>query len=129
MPASRMPLEDQLSQGRLVCPASHESLSIEGDELVSAGGTRYHLSNGVPLLLADVEQAREYVARSGRMVAEYESAAPDAQTPGLLARLQNVLTRGGQDYRSERSEAAFGEISDALEPGSLSASRSAAVGR
>jgi Methyltransferase domain len=123
MSASRMPLEDQISQGRLVCPASGESLTVEGDHLVSARGTQYHLHDGVPLLLQDVEQAREYVARSGRMVAEYESAAPDAQAPGLLARLagraQAVLTRGGIDYRTERSEEAFREIFDAVEPGSL----------
>jgi SAM-dependent methyltransferase len=87
MSASRMPLEAQISQGRLVCPASRESLTVEGDHLVSAGGTQYYLHDGVPLLLEDVEQAREYVARSGRMVADYESAAPDAQAPGLLARL------------------------------------------
>ena len=57
------------------------------------------------------------------MVAEYESAAPDAQAPGLLARLagraQAVLTRGGLDYRTERSEEAFREIFNAVEPGSL----------
>jgi SAM-dependent methyltransferase len=123
MSASRMPLQDQISQGRLVCPASREPLSIEGDLLVSPGGTRYHLHDGVPLLLEDVEQAREYVAGSRQMVAEYESEAPDAQAPGLLGRLarraQAVLTRGGRDYRTERSEEAFREIFDGVEPGSL----------
>ena len=64
MSASRMPLQDQISQGRLVCPASREPLNIEGDQLVSAGGTRYYLHDGVPLLLEDVDQAREYVAGS-----------------------------------------------------------------
>ena len=123
MSASRMRLEDQISQGRLVCPASRESLSIDGDHLVSAGGTRYHLHDGVPLLLQDVEQAREYVARSSQMVAEYESVARGARPPGLLGRVarraHNVLTRDGADYRTARSEEAFREIFDAVEPGSL----------
>jgi SAM-dependent methyltransferase len=118
-----MRLQDQISQGRLVCPASRESLSIEGDLLVSARGTRYHLHDGVPLLLQDVEQAREYVARSDRMVAEYESVATSARAPGLLRRLarraQAVLAHEGRDYRTERSEESFREIFDEVGPGSL----------
>src|SRR3954449_3666468 len=123
MSAARMSVQDQISQGRLVCPASLEPLSLEGDLLVAPGGTQYYLQDGVPLLLEDVDQAREYVARSARMVAEYESAAPDARTPGLLGRLarraQNVLTREGRDYRAERSEESFREVFDGVEPGSL----------
>jgi uncharacterized protein YbaR (Trm112 family) len=114
----RMSLEEQISQGRLVCPASREPLSLDGDALVSAEGTRYPLHDGVPLLLQDVEQAREYVAGSDRMVAEYESAAGE-RPPGLLRRAHAALTRDGRDYRSERSEAAFRAIFDEVEPGSL----------
>jgi SAM-dependent methyltransferase len=123
MSAARMSVQDQISQGRLVCPASRERLSLEGDRLVSARGTQYLLHDGVPLLLENVDQAREYVAGSGRMVAEYESAAPTARAPSLVGRLagraQNVLTREGRDYRTERSEEAFREIFDRVEPGSL----------
>src|SRR4051812_25044683 len=53
---------DQWLLEKLVCPITHSKLRVEGEFLVSeAGGLRYPVKDGLPVLLPDAAQLPEGV--------------------------------------------------------------------
>lgn len=100
-----MDLSSQLASGRLVCPLTHEPLSLRGDELETADGRRaYRLVHGVPILLAAGEQpAAPQETGQCAMVEEYTTE------PGPLRRLARRLDVLGGDFRTEGARRAIGE--------------------
>jgi len=106
-----LPLADQLAQGRLVCPRTHEPLTRRGDELVTGSGTAYPLVDGVPILFAEPERQAAYLEEAaGGMAAEYEQyeryGRREGRLRGTLRRLAHRAT-AGPDHRTPASEAAF----------------------
>jgi uncharacterized protein YbaR (Trm112 family) len=101
-----LPVAEQLSQGRLVCPKTHQRLRDVGGELETVDGRRrYPYGDGLPVLLADPERANGYRARHGEaMVREY--AAPPTRSRRWIATVDRLLARQG-DLRSTAAEAAF----------------------
>jgi SAM-dependent methyltransferase len=81
----------QVRDGVVVCPVTHQHLEVEGDELVAAGGRRYRLAGGVPILHADEAAAERYLSQGGgAMAAEYAPDQPRAR--GLQQRFDNWLS-------------------------------------
>lgn len=119
-------IQEQVAQGRLVCPVSHQRLLAVDEELVTLdGGRTYPVKGGVPILIADPERQASYGQEAeGRMYEEYLSGRP-SWTRRFLA----SLVRPGNDYRSEASGKAFQAVTAAQPLGSLCLSVGGGPGR
>lgn len=106
----------QIAEGRLVCPVTHQRLRAEGDSLRSADGRFFYaLKNGVPILLDADKQAVYLEQFHGHMQREYtvpkkRSAIQDA--------FDRLVTIGG-DRRNPRAVAAFNAMFGKQPPGAL----------
>jgi SAM-dependent methyltransferase len=109
-------ITEQIAQGRLVCPVSHQRLLAANEALVTLDGERtYPVRDGVPILIADpARQAGYRQEAAGQMYEEYLSRRP-ATIKQTFAR----LIRPGSDYRSVAAEKAFLAITAAQPPSSL----------
>jgi SAM-dependent methyltransferase len=62
---------EQVRRGALVCPVSRSQLRLEDGALAAAeGGARYRLVEGVPILLPDEGDGRDYLAQEGGAMAD-----------------------------------------------------------
>jgi SAM-dependent methyltransferase len=98
---------DQLERGFLVCPRSHQQLTVIGDCLQSLDGHhRYAIHNNVPLLLADPKRSEAELGRaSGEMLRQYSKPAPTSRLRFWYRRAQ----KGVGDQRTEESRRALDE--------------------
>ncbi len=63
---------------RLVCPLTRSKLRQEGDELVAeAGGLRYPIRDGIPVMLVDEATLPEGVASLEAFKEKYKDIIPD----------------------------------------------------
>jgi len=121
-----MNVADQVRQGRLVCPISHQALIEQGDELVTRDGVRrYPVISGVPILHADPERIVAYRAQGeGQMHAEYL-----APSKSWLRRTLISLATPRSDMRSEASHRAFAAVTTDLPASALRLSIGGGPGR
>ncbi len=118
-------IETQIQSGRLVCPQSHDPLTIKGDRLETAVSPQrsYPYPNGVPILLPPSQQQAYLTQEQGNMAAEYGTA--EAVSAEKVAKKQPALSLSkrpfplkqrtlqfanklfANDYRSEPSRQAF----------------------
>ena len=79
-PARDRPLsvQQQIQRGVICCPASREPLTPQDKLLKTASGIVYPMQAGVPILLADREQAQAYVGQSEQMVSQYDEYGRDS---------------------------------------------------
>ena len=98
----------QIERGLLVCPRTHQPLTVENGRLVTRDGSHaYPFEAGVPRLVADQgAHARYTEGNAGAMVREYRSR-PRTSLP---RRLFQRLRRLGGDHRSPASAKAFEEV-------------------
>lgn len=106
-----MKVEEQIKRGKLVCPDTHQALSIENETLVTSDRSRcYPLVKGVPVFIRGEDQEAYLQEVDGSMAETY---TPKEQKPPLrtlfLYRLDQLAKRGG-DYRSIASQDAFYSI-------------------
>lgn len=101
-------IPEQIAQGRLVCPQTHQPLDLLEDAVVTRNGAlRYPCIEGVPILLANAEHRQAYhEEQEGAMFAEYQRAAPPSR---LLAAIDRLVAAQG-DFRSSAASAAFAEV-------------------
>lgn len=121
-----LPIPEQLTQGRLVCPVSRQRLLASGEGLVTIDGERtYPVRGGVPILIADVEgQARYRQEAEGRMYEEYLPSRPS-----WAKRVLAPLIKPRNDYRSSAADKAFLAVTAAQPPDSLCLSIGGGPGR
>ena len=95
-----------------MCPRTRSPLLLENGQLRTAASEHsYPIVGGVPILFADEEQVRGYLARQqGSMVAEYTGKGSSS----LKAAWHRFLSRVG-DMRSPESERALQSIFSGLE--------------
>lgn len=107
---------DQIAQGRLVCPVTHQRLRVEGESLISETGEVYPYVDGVPRLVVGRERQDEYAREAGgRMVAEYRGRSRRGR---LLGHVDRVLARE-RDFRSVPSVQAFERVASRGSGGGL----------
>jgi SAM-dependent methyltransferase len=99
---------EQLAQGKLVCPQTHQPLEMLNEAIATRSGTpRYPCIEGVPILLAGAEQRQAYhQEQEGAMFAEYQRTAPPSRVLAAVDRL--VASQG--DFRNPAASAAFEAI-------------------
>ncbi|MDX1663324.1 MAG: methyltransferase domain-containing protein [Candidatus Promineifilaceae bacterium] len=113
-----VPVEVQITSGRLVCPLSHQSLLIDGEALRTPDGAHvYPYRDGVPILLPEAQMENYLAEESGKMAREYarEYAAADAAvsdrraflTRPLVALRRRARYLAAEDYRSAACRTAF----------------------
>lgn len=106
-------IEQQVKEGRLVCPVSRQRLVLSDNHLSSLDGRFvYYLSDGVPVLLEPDRQAAFLAQRGGTMLRQYTE--PDRRA-GIIRFFERLSFRGG-DYRAKRAQRAFQETI-AMQPG------------
>ncbi|MHB8696107.1 MAG: methyltransferase domain-containing protein, partial [Solirubrobacteraceae bacterium] len=139
--AERMPVSEQVSQGRLVCPTTHRRLRIDNQRLLSDAGTSYQLHGGVPIMLEDGERANAYIETRPAMLREYQLVGGEPPRPRqLLPRMKTrllalgnrgigVLSHNRRDYRTACSERAARLVLDRAPPDSLCVSIGGGPGR
>ena len=110
-------IAEQLETGKLVCPVTHQALSIQAEQLRTADSEiSYPMVNGVPILLADKNRQREYLASQGAsMTQEYAQLGKGSLLRRFLARLAGL----GGDHRSRQSREALQGILDQQQSGAL----------
>ena len=102
-----IPVVEQISSGRLVCPLTRARLERRGEGWATLDGSRvYPDVRGVPILLSDREQWREF------------RDAQDSAPAGAKRLIHRVLAIGG-DHRTVASMAAFRIAIADQPPGSL----------
>jgi SAM-dependent methyltransferase len=101
-----LPVKKQIAEGRLVCPATHQTLIIKSDHLETVDGShRYSIKNGIPILFANLSRQAQYLnENNGAMEKEYNLTNPVRKKLRYLFR--SLSTFGG-DHRSKNSRAAF----------------------
>jgi SAM-dependent methyltransferase len=121
-----MNVTEQVRQGRLVCPVSHQELIEQGGELVTRDGSRrYPMVSGVPILHADPERIAVYRNQgSGQMHAEYLEPSKSRLRRTLLS-----LATPPDDMRPDASRRAFAAITTDLPPAALRLSIGGGPGR
>jgi hypothetical protein len=99
-------VEQQIENGQLVCPVSHQPLVREDHQLHTADGRYvYPLIQGVPVLL-NPEQQTSYLSQlNGVMRQQYTE--PDRRS-AIIRFFEKMSTWGG-DYRGEPADQAFQE--------------------
>lgn len=99
-----MPVAEQVATGRLVCPVTRGRLVRRADGWATLDGARtYPGVRGVPILLSDPQQWREF--------REVEDSAVHARSgfsvPAGAKRLLHRALAAGGDHRTEASKEAF----------------------
>lgn len=101
-------IPEQIAQGRLVCPQTHEPLELLRDAVRTRSGSRhYAIVGGIPILLADTDpQPAYHQEQNGAMLAEYRRTAPPSRALAAVDRF--VAARG--DFRNPAASAAFATV-------------------
>jgi SAM-dependent methyltransferase len=116
MPFVVLSIAQQVASGRLVCPASHQPLTRNGDSLSTADGRfAYPIVNGVPVVLDRERQSAYLTQLGGEMEQVYARAG---RLPALARWFERAVTCGG-DYRSAEAGRAFHEAIVQQAPDSL----------
>lgn len=109
-------VREQIETGTLVCPQTKARLTRDGDFLISAANTKYPItSGGVPILLADVAQAEQYLRGSSHMLSEYRGNAMKGRA-SLARWLKAMLNK---DYRTQESRDAYDKVITSASSGDL----------
>ena len=109
-------VEQQIENGQLVCPFSHQRLLREDNHLHTPDGRYvYPLIKGVPVLLNQERQAAYLSQLNGVMSQQYTQ--PDRRA-AIIRFLEKVSSWGG-DYRSDQAHRAFQETVVGQPPGAL----------
>ena len=110
-------LESQIAEGRLVCPKTRQSLTLEGGCLLVTEDEeiRYPVIRGVPIFLCH-ELSAPYLSREGAaMASEYERARPGGVLRPALRSLESAVG----DLRTADSQQAFAAIFEDLPENAL----------
>ncbi len=120
-----MDISNQIREGRLVCPISHQPLIEQGDELVTRDGSRhYPVISGVPILHVEPGRIATYRDQGrGQMHREYRVPRSWAR------RAVTALATPPSDYRSEASQKAFAAVTTDLPAPALRLSIGGGPGR
>jgi SAM-dependent methyltransferase len=121
-----MNVADQVREGRLVCPVSHQTLIEQGDGLVTRDGSRrYPVVSGVPILHVDQDRIAIYRRQGeGQMHAEYL-----AGSRSWLRHTLTSLATPRSDMRSAASLRAFAAVTTDLPASALRLSIGGGPGR
>lgn len=69
MQTTFMPIEQQVREGRLVSPKSHQQLQLQASELTSADRSEiFPVLSSVPILLTNPEAMTQYAQASQKML-------------------------------------------------------------
>jgi SAM-dependent methyltransferase len=117
---------EQVRQGRLVCPVSHQELIEQRNELVTRDGSRrYPVVSGVPVLHTDSERIAAYRNQGqGQMHAEYLAPSTSRLRRALLS-----LATPRDDMRPDAARRAFAAVTADLPPSALRLSIGGGPGR
>lgn len=113
--------ENQISSGLLVCPRTHQSLTPNGESLITQDGQySYPYLNGVPIMIDAKAQASYLTENNQSMVQEYSAATAETSERrsirsflgSRLRAAQNFILNPSDDYRSAESRDAWSIVSD-----------------
>ncbi len=115
-------IEKQIETGKLVCPTTHQRLTIQGNQLTTLDRHYvYPLVNGVPILLSEKKQQEYLKEQDGTMEQIYANMVNENQ-PSFRDRffynIDKFAQRGG-DYRSDKSREAIQSMLARHEPDEL----------
>jgi SAM-dependent methyltransferase len=113
--------ETQINSGLLVCPRTHQSLSREGESLITPDRQyTYPYINDVPILIDAESQAAYLTENNQLMVQEYAAGTSAAsERKSILFSLkrplraaQNFILNPSEDYRAAEAREAWRIVSD-----------------